>query len=389
VTSPGVPAAGPPWAAALDPALLRRLLGRRPEVSLPTRRGLDRLAMGERGVPVSVRLARRAGVLEDQPGELLPVVRPASSVPARTPAPGPRASIVRPRPAPQRGVVPAAPPRVKAAPQAVPTSAETARSPVAPRSPGVSRVSRLRVVPAAADRPAPAVADGRDRSAPVDRSGPAAGRSLAGARHGTASGQSGGARTSVDAGPGSGPAAAVRPVRPVRPVRRTLAPAVAVRLPASAARAVAAAARPVVRPRPRPSATGPGAPEPGAPGRPLAAAGPFRTGSPSVRAGGLPGPTGNAGLEPARAGGPPRSMPAARRPTAPPPAAPSPAGPPPGGGGGPVQRLATGATASAAPSPPAVDEVVEQVLRRLGREFAVSAERRGLRGGERPGELGR
>jgi hypothetical protein len=59
--------------------------------------------------------------------------------------------------------------------------------------------------------------------------------------------------------------------------------------------------------------------------------------------------------------------------------------------GGAIQPLRAGPTGPArrdddGPSP---DEVVERVLRRLGREVAVAAERRGLRGGERPGELGR
>lgn len=61
-------------------------------------------------------------------------------------------------------------------------------------------------------------------------------------------------------------------------------------------------------------------------------------------------------------------------------------------GGGVVQRLAAGPDAAPAASQqntPSVDELVERVLRRLGREVTVAAERRGLRNGERAGELGR
>jgi hypothetical protein len=55
--------------------------------------------------------------------------------------------------------------------------------------------------------------------------------------------------------------------------------------------------------------------------------------------------------------------------------------------GGTIQPLRAGpAPRDDGPSP---DELVERVLRRLGREVAVAAERRGLRAGERPGELGR
>jgi hypothetical protein len=54
-----------------------------------------------------------------------------------------------------------------------------------------------------------------------------------------------------------------------------------------------------------------------------------------------------------------------------------------------VQRLAAGPPARPDAGAPDLDDVVERVLRRLGRQFAVAAERRGLRGGQPGGELGR
>jgi hypothetical protein len=60
--------------------------------------------------------------------------------------------------------------------------------------------------------------------------------------------------------------------------------------------------------------------------------------------------------------------------------------------GGAVQRLTVpgvGRPAGAGQDGPSTDQLVERVLRRLDREVTVAAERRGLRSGERAGELGR
>ena len=356
MTGPAVPA-GPPWAAAVDRALLRRLLGRRPVPSLPTRRGLDRSSMGERRVPVSLRLATRARLIEDEPGEPLPVVRPAGPLPAV----GARAAVVRPRPAPPAG---RQPPAAPLSPAATTGPVEVGR-PLRPTHAG-----HLRVVPTAGP-PSPGTAAGSGVRT-VHEPGPGTdGRIATGASLGTAPAPTGDPSRPA----GGAPQAGAR----VRPVRRAVAPALParIRVRGSADDAAALPPRPVVRPRPRPSAVGsdPGPARPPAPA-PRARVRMPAPGTPSASPGQRSAPAGGVPpvAVPARAGGAPSGW--------------SPAAPPPDSAGAPVQRLAAPDPPAAA-APPAVDEVVDQVLRRLGREFAVSAERRGLRSGERPGELGR
>jgi hypothetical protein len=366
VTGPTLPPVDPTWADALDARLLRRLLGRRPRLSPAARRGLDRLALGERRVPVSLRLARRAHVAEEEPaGPALTVVHAIGRAAADA---GRAADIVRqparradeyPRSArPEAGPVrqedgdasTAVGGRRQSAPGPEPEPMRTARPSWAPGQ------GRLRVVPAvkAGEGAAgPVVASMRATGAPVARRGTAGRDGYPGT--GTR-GRAVGASAPVSAVAGALPARPGSPVSPapaprVRPAPRDPARTGRPQVPASrrGARSSSVAPRAVVQPR------APSAPGPTRPAHPRASS------APPSRAGEPP------------AGGPPAATPPARAAS--------------GGAVQPLRAAATEPVSEAARS--TVDDVVEQVLRRLGREFAVSAERRGLRGGERGGELGR
>lgn len=359
MTGPTLPAGNGTWAEALDARLLRRLLGRRPRLSPAVRRGLDRLALGERRVPVSRRLGRRAQVSEEEPaGPALTVVHGIGQT-AHDPSPAPvvgqpgqRADGYPPHSRPEAGHAQRAP--APPGPEPAPTS--TVR-PQGDRGP-----HRLPVVPAGTTgRGAAGAAESSRRAtagAPVARRTSARDGYLGAETRGRAAGAS----QPVRAIPGTPPAGAGSPVSPappprVRPVPRDPARSVAsqVQAPGRGARSLSVAARAVVQPRPSATTGTTGTAHPGPAPAPLPWAG---------------GP----GAGAVRAGAPP---------AAPPPA-------PPAAGGGVVQPLRAAATEPRSEvAGPAVDDVVDQVLRRLGREFAVSAERRGLRGGERGGELGR
>jgi hypothetical protein len=365
VTAPAVGA----WAAALDPRLVHRLLGRRASVPEPAQRALDRLALPERLVPLSRQLAARARLAAvDEAAAGLPVVRPAPRpdgepaplVPPRV-RPGTRALRVRPGVRVAHGHVPAATPVPGAADGAGPGGAGA--PPMAGRQVAGGTATGGRdadgarpedlAVPAPHRRPEPVVREDGDavvssapRVPPAEPSPP--GR----------------------AGTGAGPAS---PAHSPRPRRRGSAPA---RLPVVRPRAAA---------RPAPSAlpvrsTSPAPPDGPAPRPPAAAR--------QTRVAGLLPPT----LPGAAGPG------AAARPSATPRAAAAPPAGPAHGGAvqrQPLDAAASGSAACGSPAcgpapdaePLAQEDLVEQVLRRLDREVAVAVERRGLRPGERRGGL--
>ncbi|MGZ4643244.1 MAG: hypothetical protein ACXVX8_14080 [Blastococcus sp.] len=351
----------PGWAGALDRRLLRRLLGRRPRMAAAARRGLDRLALAEQRVPVSLRLARRARrPEEDEDATPLPAV--AAIGRTDSPAESGPGVVVRPRRRPDGrpvGTTPAGGPAVRPGDQRegvpgdrlpAPSRGEPGGTPASHRNPGTAR---LRVVPGSGAAPraaAPAEGSGTGGVVPVVRPRAAPDGGRARARHG--------APAPVRAVP---PDAAAAERAWVRPVPRDPAPVAGRPAPERGDRV--ALRRPVVHPRP-------GAAAGRAPAWPPAAPAPRIGGAaPGTAAAARPGTT-----------------------AAPRPGGPAPEAAPPGGpatGGGVVQRLSAAAPPSPGPGVPDVDDVVERVLRRLGRQFAVSAERRGLRGGQPGGELGR
>jgi hypothetical protein len=380
------PTAGDPWSGSVDPRLVSRLLARRPRVSRPAQRGTARLELAERLLPLPGRLARRATSLDDDAEPLLPRVT-GTVVPAAAAA-GDAAPAV-------------AVPRSTARPSAfLPTGAPAAGPPAAPAG----------TAPAPAPAPAP-------RPVAAGRAGSPSGAATEGMPAGTGAPRSGSAPGSAAARPTppartGPPATAVPgPVLPVVGPRRVERPAGTPTAPlpqptstptgrsgragdppAAGPDARRQSPRPVVRPRRyrpetfRPETFRP-APPPAGPAR---AAVPL-SGRPGSRSG-SPGTVARAGSDHPAAPAPPRQL---HRAGAAPEAV---AGGASGAtaGEGVVQRLAVtppappvGAPAGAAQDTPSADELVERVLRRLGREVTVAAERRGLRSGERAGELGR
>ena len=336
----------PPWAAALDDRLVRRLLGRRARLSRPARRAVDRLALPERRVALALRLAARARLLEEEDAPPpLPLVQPVSLPP---PADG--------------GPIPVAP-SAASPPRRVPAA------PVA-RGVGPSRP---------ADRSA-----GRSEAGGAGRSPelPAAGTAVRGTR-----------RAAPEPGTVAGAPASAAPPRspaPGRPTPPAVAPGPRAEKRAApgeawGARSVvvrprttaAAVRRPVVRPRPA-AARGPfpvpGPPAAGGQRRPSAAAGDH--GVPWAAA-----PSGPPGWLAADHATPVPAGPH-RAEVSPPAPAPAPA---PALTGGVTQPLRSGGAprledpTAGGVSP---DELVDEVLRRLDRELTVAAERRGRGGGE-------
>ena len=330
------------WAEAVDVGLVRRLFARRPVPPLSVRRAVDRLALPERQLPLATRLGRRAAPLEDGDAPAARPVVPATPV-ARTATPRMPAPGVRPRsiattaPRGARATAPrAALGKATTSPEVAPVGPGASASPAAPppvRPIAVPVVTRVPVrtadLPALAQRERPGPRPVPPRPEPVDSRTPTV--------------------------PDAVRVAQVRPGWTATAVPRSAPP--------HSAAVPSTDRRPVVAPRQRPTAARPARHT--APAAPVSAAPRGR----SVPTADPPVPRHGA-----------RAESAASAPTAPaatPPAA------------APVQRLAAGTPAPPRDRPLSPDDLVETVLQRLGRELAVSAERRGMRPGDPDGGFGR